>query len=113
MTNIIQTNEAGKSTVFALLISNTFSIHDLLSTTQTDLTGMLRATGFVLNESLGVIFCDSQIALQTLNSVDRAARKIANSIRKYVYCAKERDRVTHFAWMLSHVQIPWQDHADR
>lgn len=49
-----------------------------------------QATEFVLNEGMGVIFYDSQSALQTLNSLDRGARKIAHDIRKYVYCAKER-----------------------
>lgn len=74
---------------------------------------MLIATEFLLSQGSGVIFCDSQSALQALNTLDKGAGNIANDIRINVYRAKERGHDIRFVWIPSHVGIPRHDHADR
>lgn len=64
-------------------------VHDWASVTQTELTGILAVTKFLLNQVSGVIFCDSQGAFQALNTLGKDAGNIASGVRMSVYRGTE------------------------
>ena len=92
---------------------NSIRIHDWASTTQAELAGMHLATEFLQSKGSGVIFCDSQSALQAMNSFGNSPDKIVTDIRLNVLRASRSNFVIHFIWLPSHIAIARHDLADK
>jgi len=89
-------------------------IQNWASTTQTELAGILLATEFLMSRGSGVVFCDSQSALRTLNSFKAGGdEEIVSCIKRNVTYATERNFNIQFVWIPSHVGIRKHDHVDK